>query len=143
MKPEPMPLNGVDGFCRPRCAGMPGMPRKNLKNGSSSMPWRQALLSSSDRLVHAFDGDADDGRRRLLDDGAVVRHLAGRGARAAPAARRVVGAAAARLARPRPGVVALEPVRQVERAGGADDGDAGADEGRAQGFQFHGRLQLR
>jgi hypothetical protein len=28
-------------------------------------------------------------------------------------------------------------VGKVDRAGGADDGDAGADEGRAQGFQVH------
>ena len=48
MKPEPMPLNGVDGLWRP-CWPRPGTPLKNLKNGSSSMPGGRPL-SSRDAL---------------------------------------------------------------------------------------------
>jgi hypothetical protein len=39
----------------------------------------QAVAVLGARLVHALDRDADDRGRRLLDDRAVVRHLAGRG----------------------------------------------------------------
>ena len=95
----------------------------------------QAALLLGAHLVHADDGDADDGRRRLLDDGAVVRHLAGRGQqrhrRHHLLGRREL------LRRSGDRGVALEPVRKVDRAGGADDRDAGAYQRRAQGFEGH------
>jgi hypothetical protein len=61
MKPEPMPLKGICGLCRPRC-WKPGMPRKNLKNGIVLAGRRAGrCCRRRARLVHAFDGDADDG----------------------------------------------------------------------------------
>ena len=138
MKPEPMPLNGVDGFWRPRCPPLAGDAAEELEERIVLHAGRQALVLER-RLVHAFDGDADDGRRRLLDDGAVVRHLAGgvlsgaAGTTRSPCLRRGLGDHDR-------AVLALEPVRrQVERTGGADHGDAGAEERCAQGIQLHGR----
>jgi hypothetical protein len=48
MKPEPRPLNGIDGFWRPRWP-KPGTPRKKRKKGSSSRPGGSPC-SSSDAL---------------------------------------------------------------------------------------------
>ena len=49
MKPEPMPLNGVEGLWRPRWP-KPGTPRKKLKNGSSVDAAAAGRCSSSDAL---------------------------------------------------------------------------------------------
>jgi len=105
----------------------------------------QATLLFHRHLVRALDGDADDGRRRLLDDGAVVGRLAAGDDRRAERRHDARGGSLSlrlRLCRSRRRI-ALEPVRgEIERPRRADHGDARCEQRGTQWTHLHGNVSF-